>query len=252
MTGTIDLNADSGEGSGPEAEDPEILSAVSTAHIACGFHAGGPEVMRRAVTAALRAGVAVGAHPSYPDVEGFGRRPLDRPADLVADDVLYQIGALASIARACGAEMVSVKPHGALYHRVAGDRAVALAVARAVRSFDPALHLVVAAGAPTWDDLASVGLTLVAEGFCDRAYESDGTLASRDRPGAVLHDPEVAARQAVSIAVDGVAATVDGRPVAVTAATLCLHGDTPGAPAVARAVRRALETAGVLVAAPAR
>ena len=252
MTGTIDLNADIGEGSGPEAEDPEILAAVSTAHIACGFHAGGPEVMRRAVTAAVRAKVAVGAHPSYPDAPGFGRRPLDRPAEQVADDVLYQIGALAGIARACGAEMVSVKPHGALYHRVSADRAVALAVARAVRDFDPSLRLVVAAGSPTWPDLASVGLALVAEGFGDRAYASDGTLVPRDRPGAVLSDPEAAARQAVSIAVDGVAVAVDGRPVTVTAATLCLHGDTPGAPAVARTVRRALEAAGLVVAAPAR
>ena len=153
MVGTIDLNADVGEAPGPGGDDPELVAAVSSVHIACGFHAGGPETMARAVAAAVEAGVAVGAHPSYPDAEGFGRRPMDRPAARVADDLLYQIGALDGIARAWGTRVVSVKPHGALYHRLAVDPVLAEAVAGAVRSFDPRLRLVVAAGArpgPSW------------------------------------------------------------------------------------------------------
>lgn len=243
-----------GESFGPWSmgDDQALLDVVTTVHVACGFHAGDPEIMRRSVTAAVEAGVAVGAHPSYPDPEGFGRRPLDRSAELVADDVLYQIGALVAIARACGTPVVSVKPHGALYHRVAEDPVLAEAVARAVRAFDPGLALVVAAGAPTADVLAAVGLNVVAEAFCDRAYSADGTLVPRDRPGAVVLDPEVAARQAVSIAVDGAVAVAGGRRLPLVATTICLHGDTPGAPVIARSVRRALEAAGLVVAAPGR
>ena len=250
----IDLNADIGEGPAPVAgDDPTLLAAVTTVHIACGFHAGDPEIMRRSVTAAVEAGVAVGAHPSYPDPEGFGRRPMDRSAELVADDVLYQIGAL-------DGDRPGLRDPGGLGQaprRPLPPGGRRTRPGRGGGPGGPGLRPRTGAGgrpagAPTADVLAAVGLNVVAEAFCDRAYPADGTLVPRDRPGAVVLDPEVAARQAVSIAVDGAVAVAGGRRLPLVATTICLHGDTPGAPVIARSVRRALEAAGLVVAAPGR
>jgi UPF0271 protein len=220
----VDLNADVGELEGPgHPGDGVLLGLVTTVHVACGFHAGGPDLMRRTVTAAVAAGVAVGAHPSYPDREGFGRRPMDRLPERVAEDVLYQVGALDGIARACGTTVRSVKPHGALYSRMAVDEGCARAVTVALRDYG-------------------------GEGFCDRAYLADGTLAPRSAPDSLVVDPDEAARRAVSLAVDHRVTALDGTVLSLDCDTLCVHGDTPGAAIIATAVRRALEEAEVAVA----
>lgn len=253
----IDLNADLGER--PEPEDPsldrdgladrQLLGLVTTAHVACGFHAGGPTVMRRTVEAAVAAGVVVGAHPSYPDPEGFGRRPMDRPPEQVADDVVRQIDALDAVTRAAGTAVRSVKPHGALYHRVAVDEECAAAVAAAVRGHRDGLVLVLPAGAPTRAVAQGMGVPVVAEAFCDRGYLPDGRLVPRSDPGALVLDPDEAARRAVSLAVDGDLEAAGGARLTLACDTLCVHGDTPGSVAIATAVRRALVEAGVTVAA---
>jgi len=244
----VDLNADVGEG----FDDEPLFPVVTTVHIACGFHAGDPGLMRRTVSAAVAAGVAVGAHPSYHDRDGFGRRPLDRTPEQVVDDLLYQVGALDGVARAAGATVRSVKPHGALYNRMAVDPDCAAAVAAAVAAYREGLVLVVPAASVALQVASAQGVPVVAEGFCDRGYLSDGTLAPRSSPGAVIADPADAGRRAVSLAVDGRVTTVDGGQVTVPCATLCIHGDSPGAAGMAVAVRRALEAAGVQLAAFAR
>lgn len=255
--GRVDLNADLGEWPEPSPGDPpgtdaetdrRLLSVVTTAHVACGVHAGGPEVMRRTVAAAAAAGVAVGAHPSYPDPFGFGRRPMGLSPEEVADVVVRQVDALAAVARAAGVTVVSVKPHGALYHRLATDTGCAVAVAAAVRDHGGGTVLVLPAGAGTRPAVEAAGVAVVAEGFCDRAYLADGTLAPRGVAWAVVEDPAEAARRAVSLATTGEVAAVDGTVVALRCDTLCVHGDTPGAVAIAAAVRRALAEAGVAVA----
>jgi UPF0271 protein len=254
--GRVDLNADLGETVEPAAGTDDslggtvepLLALVTTTHIACGFHAGGPRVMRRTVAAAVAAGVVVGAHPSYPDPEGFGRRPMDRPARLVADDVIRQLEALGSAALAEGAQVRSVKPHGALYHRLATDEECAVAVAEALRDHDPDLVLVAPAGAPTRAAMVGCGVSVVAEGFCDRAYLADGSLAPRSQPGSVLVDPTSAGMRAVAMALGREVEAIDGSAVVLECDTLCVHGDTPGAVSVADAVRRALLGAGVSVA----
>ena len=220
---------------------------VTSAHIACGFHAGDPSVMRRTVRAAVAAGVVVGAHPSYPDRAGFGRQPVDRSPAQVADDVAYQIGALQGIARAAGVAVRSVKPHGALYHRLAADEVAALAVAAVVQEAGDALVLVLPAGSPALGAVAAAGVAVAAEGFCDRGYRADGTLAPRRAPGGLVAEPAEAAARAVALATGAPLAAVDGAPLELHCDTLCVHADTPGAPALARAVRRALDQAGVEV-----
>jgi UPF0271 protein len=245
---TIDLNADVGEGS----DDRPLLDVVTTVHVACGFHAGDPAVMRRTVAAAAAAGVAVGAHPSYPDREGFGRRPMDRSPAEVADDVVYQLGALDGLARAAGATVRSVKPHGALYNRMAVDEPCARAVAAAVAGYRSELVLVVPAGSTALAVARDEGVPVVAEAFCDRGYRADGSLVPRAEPGSLIVDPDEAARRAVALAVDGRVIAVDGTEFRLDCDTLCVHGDTPGATAIAAAVRRALGEAGVTVAAFAR
>jgi 5-oxoprolinase (ATP-hydrolysing) subunit A len=253
----VDLNADLGEETEPEPGrdggpagrvDEALLGLVTTTHVACGFHAGGPEVMRRTVAAAVAAGVVVGAHPSYPDPEGFGRRPMDLPPDQVADDVLVQLEALGAVARAAGTAVRSVKPHGALYHRVAVDEACAGAVAAAVAALDRGLVVVLPAGALTRAAVEAAGVGVVAEGFCDRGYRSDGTLATRSAPGGLVTDPAEAARRAVALATGGAVTAVDGSPLVLACRTVCVHGDTPGVVAIAPAVRRALAGARVNVA----
>ena len=245
----VDLNADVGELEGPgHPGDGALLGLVTTVHVACGFHAGGPDLMRRTVTAAVAAGVAVGAHPSYPDREGFGRRPMDRLPERVAEDVLYQVGALDGIARACGTTVRSVKPHGALYSRMAVDEGCARAVVVAVRDYGGDLVLVVPAGSVALRVAREVGVPAAAEGFCDRAYLADGTLAPRSASDSLIVDPEEAARRAVSLAVDHRVTALDDTVLSLDCDTLCVHGDTPGAAIIATAVRRALEEAGLVVA----
>jgi len=237
-----------GEGFGvyPLGRDAELLAFVTSANVACGFHAGDPTVMDRTVALAVEAGVAVGAHPGFPDLRGFGRRRVDAdPAD-VERDVLYQVGALQAFARAHGTRVVHVKPHGALYNQAAEEEPLARAVARGVARAGRDLALV---GLATTDVMRRTaeaeGLRFAAEAFADRRYERDGTLQSRRVPGSVITDPAAAADQAVRIARDGVVVAVDGTEVRLRADTLCLHGDNPEAVANARAVRQALERAGV-------
>lgn len=246
----IDLNADLGEGFGAWSmgEDEALLGYLTSANVACGFHAGDPSLIDRTVGWAVRAGVAVGAHPSHYDLRGFGRRAMVvEPAEVEAD-VLYQIGAVAAFARAHGGCLTHVKPHGALYNQAAADEALAGAVARAVARVDPGLVLVgLASSAAMRRAAASQGLRFAGEAFADRGYEKDGTLVSRRAAQALILDPSAAAAQAVRIARERAVVARDGSLLALEAATLCLHGDAPGALARARAVREALESAGVAV-----
>jgi len=245
----IDLNGDLGESFGRWrlGEDDELLASLSSVNLACGFHAGDPSTMRAAVIAADAHRLAIGAHPSFPDLRGFGRTPMALPPPVVRDDVLYQLGALQAICRAEGATLRHVKPHGALYHAVAGDPDVAAAVAEAVAAFDPGLPLVVPANATTIGVLEDAGLWLLFEAFLDRGYQADGRLVPRGRPGALLDDPAEIAERAVELALHGVVLAVDGHELQLAAHTLCLHGDGHQATRVARAVREALDRAGVSV-----
>lgn len=248
----IDLNADVGESFGPwpMGADAALVPLVTSVNVACGFHAGDPLTIRRTVRLALDAGVAVGAHPGYPDLVGFGRREMDLAGDELEATVLYQVAALAGIVRAEGGRLAHVKPHGALYNRAAMDPSVAVPIARAVASLGPEIRLVGPPGSALLAAGMAAGLTCVAEGFADRAYEVDGRLRPRRLPGALVEDPGRAAAQAVSIARDSRVTAVDGTVIAIAVASLCIHGDTPGAVAIAVAVRRALETAAVEVRRP--
>lgn len=252
MALVIDLNADVGESLGPWSmgADAALVPHLSSVNVACGFHAGDPLTMRRTVRLALDAGVAIGAHPGYPDLVGFGRRELAMaPAELEAA-VMYQVAALAGIVRAEGGRLTHVKPHGALYHRVAAEPAAAAAFATAVARLDPDLRVVGPPGAAVLAAAEHLGLRVLVEGFTDRAYEADGRLRARDLPGALHVDPGEAAEQAVAIARDGRARAIDGSRVPLRVDTLCIHGDTPGAVAIAAAVRRGLAAGGVEVRAP--
>jgi UPF0271 protein len=245
----IDLNADVGEGFGPwrMGEDDALIPHVTSVNIACGFHAGDPRTIERTVGIALRAGAAIGAHPGYPDLEGFGRRELDMTPEEIEASVLYQVAAVTGFARAAGTDLRHVKPHGALYNRSARDITVATAVARAVRRASVDLVLVGLAGSRSLDAATELGLATAAEAFADRGYEPDGHLRSRRLADSVVADPAAAAAQAVSIARDGRVATGDRAWLAVRADTLCVHGDEPGAAGRAAAVRVALADAGVAV-----
>jgi 5-oxoprolinase (ATP-hydrolysing) subunit A len=248
----MDLNADLGESFGrwELGDDARLVRHLTSANLACGFHAGDYLVMERTVTLCADAGVAVGAQPGYPDLHGFGRRPLAMPPDEVESAVRYQIGALDAFCRAHAVEMQHVKPHGALYNTAARDPALAAAIARAVASFSGELILFGLAGSESMASAAATaGLRFVPEAFADRAYAPDGSLVPRSEPGALISDASQAAAQAISIAVDGVVRCADGTTVAVEAESICCHGDTPGAVEIAAAVRRALESAGVRVAA---
>jgi UPF0271 protein len=246
---TIDLNCDCGESYGPWTigDDAAILDHVTSANIACGGHAGDPLVMRRTVALACARGVAIGAHPGYPDLQGFGRRSLGLSPDEAYAWVLAQIGALAAIVRAEGAQLVHVKPHGALYNDAARDPVLAQAIARAVASFDPALTLVGLAGSQLIVAGQAAGLPVAREAFADRAYEADGSLRDRRLPGALIHDEQAALAQAISIARDGAVSAYSGEQVAVHAETLCLHGDAPGAAARAARLRSGLAEARIAV-----
>ena len=243
----IDLNADLGEGWG---QDEALLELVSSANIACGWHAGSADIMRRTVRSALARGVAVGAHPSFPDREGFGRRELRLPADSIYAGMLYQIGALAAIAGAEGACLSHVKPHGALYNQAARDKHLADTLVAAIRDFDPCLCVVGLAGSELITAARRAGLTAIEEVFADRRYNADGTLVKRDRPGALIADVEAAVAQTLAMVKTGQVTALDGSVVPLRGDTVCLHGDSTHAVALAQRIRQALEQAGLVIHAP--
>ncbi len=249
---SVDLAADAGESFGPwrMGDDEALFASLSSAHVACGAHAGDPGTLRRTARLAREAGVAVGAHPGYPDRVGFGRRELAMTPEEIHDAVLYQLGALAGVLTAERLALHHVKPHGALHHRTAADPGAAAALAQAVATFDASLPLVVLAG-PGGDVQRAAahgaGLATLDEGFPDRGYLASGRLAPRGRDGAMVHDPDAAAARARHMVHGTPFAAVDGGEVQVRADTLCIHGDGPTAPAIARAIRAVLDADGVAV-----
>jgi 5-oxoprolinase (ATP-hydrolysing) subunit A len=248
---SIDLNCDLGESFGPYTigADAEVMASITSANIACGYHGGDPAVMRRTLQLVRDAGVSAGAHPGLPDLAGFGRREMRVSPQEVEDMVLYQIGALAAIAQAEGVRLRHVKPHGALYNMAAKERALAEAIARAVAAFDSSLSLF---GPPRSELIragAGCGLRVVPEGFADRAYEPDGSLTPRSHAGAVIHESDAVVRRAVRMAVDSKVRTNSGSELDLHVETICVHGDTPGAQSLTRAIRSGLERAGVAIAA---
>ena len=247
----MDLNADLGESFGrwTLGDDERLVVHITSANLACGFHAGDFRVMEASVAMCRRAGVAVGAQPGYPDLLNFGRRPLPFDPDEVESLVRYQIGALEAFCRAHGVEMQHVKPHGALYNQAAADPLLAAAIARATARFSRDLALYgLASSEPMASAAADAHLRFVPEAFADRSYLADGSLQLRSEPGSLITEPSVAAAQAVSIAIGGKVAAADGSSVDLRAESICCHGDTPGAVEIAAAVRRALEGEGVVVA----
>ena len=253
MTGpqrVVDLNADLGESFGAWrlGDDKALLAIVTSANIACGFHAGDPLTIRRACAGAVARGVAIGAQVSYRDLAGFGRREMSVPPEELAAEVLYQIAALDGIARAEGGRVSYVKPHGALYNRAVTDPEQAAAIASAAVCYDAALRLLTLPGSALATAATDVRLPTVTEAFADRAYRDDGTLVPRGEPGAVLTDPEVVAARAVDMVVRGTVQTVSGDALEVSPRSICVHGDTPGAVVLAAGVRAALEKAGVTLA----
>lgn len=245
----IDLNCDMGESYGAYTlgEDEQIIGQITSANIACGFHAGDPLVMARTVALAAGQGVALGAHPGYPDRMGFGRRNLETAPGEVRQYLLYQIGALAAFATAAGQRLQHVKPHGALYNLAARDERTAREVIEAVKAYDPGLILVALAGSLCVEMAAAAGLRVAREAFPDRAYQADGQLAPRRLPGAVIHDEAAVRERVVQLVTSGCMTSIDGQSVALQADTLCLHGDTPGAWKLARALRAALTEKGIRV-----
>lgn len=249
---SIDLNADLGEGFGPYGfgEDEALLRIVSSANVACGFHAGDPSIMRRTVEQCLEHGVAIGAHPGLPDRLGFGRREMRITAQEAGDWLTYQLGALQAIAAAAGGEVRHVKPHGALYHMVSKDEVLAEAVVRAIRAVDGRLLVYGPPNSRLREAAERAGLAFAAEGFADRAYAADGSLVSRETPGALLETEEQALGQALSLAKYGYAVTPEGVRVKLDVRTICIHGDAPGAAERAALLARGLLSAGVSIAAP--
>lgn len=245
----VDLNADIGESSGTHqtGNDELLFRSITSGSIACGFHAGDPSVMRTTVRLAACAGVAVGAHPGFADLAGFGRREVDADPSAIVDMVLYQVGALSAVARAEGVRLRHVKPHGALYNMSVHRTDVAEAIATAVASFDDALLLIGLPGSHLLAAGTRLGLRVAAEAFADRSYEPDGSLTPRHLANAVLSDAAGAAARAVRMVHDGVIVARDGSTLSVKVDTICVHGDTPGAAALAAAVRAGLEAAGVTV-----
>ncbi|MCQ9184930.1 LamB/YcsF family protein [Streptomyces sp. IBSBF 2953] len=248
-TTAIDLNADLGEGFGRWrlTDDEHLLSVVTSANVACGFHAGDAVTMRRVCALAVERGVTIGAQVSYRDLAGFGRRAMDVPADELAAEVAYQIGALEVFARAAGARVAYVKPHGALYNRVVHDEEQAGAVVAGVLLADAGLPVLGLPGSRLLDLAREAGLPAVPEAFADRAYTEQGTLVPRGQPGAVISDLDVVVRRSVSLAREGRVDSRAGSSLAVRARSLCLHGDTPDAVELARRVRLRLEESGVRV-----
>lgn len=243
----VDLNADLGEGFGrwALADDEALLSLVTSANVACGFHAGDPATLRRVTAGAAAAGVAVGAHVAYRDLAGFGRRFVDVPPAELADDVVYQIGALEAFARLAGTRVRYVKPHGALYNAIVHHEAQAGAVVDAVRAYDASLAVVGLPGSAVLRRAEAAGLRTVREAFADRGYLPTGELVPRSQPGAVLHDRDAVAERVLRLVVDGEVEAVDGTVLRPGAESVCVHSDTPGAEDLLRAVRARLAAAGV-------
>jgi UPF0271 protein len=247
---TIDLNSDLGEGFGAwtMGEDLEMLELVTSANIACGFHAGDPSIMIATCRAAAESGVVIGAHPSYRDLAGFGRRAMDIDADDLYADVVYQVGALIAAATVVGSAVRYVKPHGALYNVAVRDHAQAEAVVRAIADVDPGLAVLALPGSALLAEAARAGLRGVAEAFADRGYLADGSLVPRTEPGSVLYDPSSVADRVVRLVTESTVVAADGSPVEVLAQSVCVHGDSPGAVEMARAIRRRLDETDVTVA----
>lgn len=241
---SIDLNSDMGEGFGsyPGGPDDELLPLISSANVACGFHAGDPRVMERTIARASSHGVAIGAHPGFADLVGFGRRTIAASPDEIRTDVLYQLGAMYALCRSQGAELRHIKAHGALYNLAVRDESAAAAIARAVRQFDAELLFFALPGSALAAAAESAGLHVIHEAFADRAYHIDGSLVSRSHPGAVLHDPDAVARRAVRIVREGLVETIEGETLAITPQTICLHSDTANALTMARAIRERFAT----------
>jgi UPF0271 protein len=247
MTASIDLNSDMGEGFGAYrmGPDAELLELVTSASIACGFHAGDPRIMDDTTARAAARGVAVGAHVSYPDLAGFGRRHLRVSPDELTTDVLYQIGALDAFCRRHGTSVRYVKPHGALYNDLASDGTLAAALADAVQAYGGNLAVLVLAGSAAAEVIVGRGIRVVSEGFADRAYTPDGALLPRREPGAVITDPAEVAQRGVQIASGRPITAHDGTEITVAADSICVHGDTAGAVELASALRRELSGAGI-------
>ncbi len=247
----IDLNSDLGESFGAwrMGDDAAMLAVVSSANVACGFHAGDPAGILSTLRAAASRGVSVGAHVSYPDLVGFGRRNMDMASADLQASVIYQIGALQGLAAAAGTRVRYVKPHGALYNFIAHDARQAADVMAAVKAVDASLGLVVLAGSALAGWAREAGLRTVEEAFADRGYRADGSLVPRNQPGAVLHDPEAVAERMLQLARDGTVTAVDGSVVRVRAESICVHGDSPGAVAMAQRVRERLTAEGIRIAA---
>jgi UPF0271 protein len=251
---SIDLNADLGESFGAwrMGDDAGVMPWISSANVACGFHAGDPAIMRATVALCMQHGVAIGAHVSLPDLQGFGRREMKVLPNDVYTQTLYQLGALHAFVRAAGTHLHHLKPHGALYNMAARDRALAHAIAAAVRDFNPTLILVGLAGSALVDAGRAAGLRVQHEGFCDRRYRADGSLTPRSEAGAVIEDVDAAVAQAVSIATAKEARAGDGGKVHIEADSLCVHGDRANAATFAERLHRALTSAGVQIAAAKR
>ncbi|MFF4617807.1 LamB/YcsF family protein [Nonomuraea jabiensis] len=245
----IDLNADLGEGFGiwRLGDDLALLDIVTSANVACGFHAGDPVTIRRTCAAAVDRGVTIGAQVSYHDLAHFGRREMDVEPEELCAEVLYQIAAVDGIARAMGGRVSYVKPHGALYNRVCRDETQATAVVNAVADYDPSLSVVTLPGSAVHAAAAAVGVSTVSEAFADRAYTPEGMLVARAKPGAVIHDPAEVVARACQMAIEGSVTAVDGTSISISARTICIHGDTPGAVRLAKEVQNALLAAGVVL-----
>ncbi|MGB6105384.1 MAG: 5-oxoprolinase subunit PxpA [Pusillimonas sp.] len=252
MNLSIDLNCDMGEsfGAWKMGLDDEILPYVSSANIACGYHAGDPATMRKTVAAAIRHGVALGAHPSLPDLVGFGRRSMDISPENAYDMVVVQIGALAAVAASQGARLHHVKAHGALYNMAAQNRDLSMAIAQAVHDVDPSLILYGLACSELVQAGQDVGLRVAQEVFADRTYQANGSLTPRSQPGAMIEDPQVSIRQVLRMIIEGKVATQQGQDIMVNADTLCIHGDQAGAVVFAKAIRAALEENHISVGRP--
>ena len=245
----IDMNSDLGESFGAYSigHDAGLMRAITSANVAAGFHAGDPSVLRETIRLAKTSGVAVGAHPGFPDLVGFGRRELNVTPREAEDMVLYQVAAVAGVAAAEGVRVQHVKPHGALFNMAVRNAELSAAIARAVAAFDRHLILFGLPGSEILNAGRAAGLRVAAEVFADRAYEPDGSLASRRKAGSVIHDPDAVVARAVRMVKERTVVATDGSAVALEADTICVHGDTPGSDALAARIRAGLEAAGVTV-----
>ena len=245
----MDINCDMGEsfGSYRIGNDDKIIAYITSANIACGYHAGDPQVMAETVNLARQHRVSIGAHPGYPDLMGYGRRNMETFPGEVTNYILYQVGALSAFAGAAGVKLQHIKPHGALYNQAAKDERIALEVIRAVKVYDPELILFVLAGSLCEEMAVAAGLCVAREAFPDRAYLSSGQLAPRSMPGAVLDDPEQVRDRVVKLATTGMLTSIEGKEMCFKADTLCIHGDTPGAWKLAAGIRDALEENGIRI-----